>query len=148
MVNENTYKLAAGVLLCTTILAGAYAVNLQYKYTQLENDINLLSSELEDYTIQVDIMIDYGNGSIVWLNGTRIQAGANLLELTVQNCNPTYDVYEFGAFVTSINGVQPDDAHYWSWYQYQETDWTIGMVGADQFTLHDGYVLGWIYTGF
>lgn len=147
MMNENIYKMVAAALLCTTILAGAYALNLQYNCSRLENENQLLLDELEEYTIQVNLMIDYGNGSKTWYNDTRIQAGANLLDLTIVNCDPVYEVYDFGAFVTSINGVASDDGHFWAWYQFEDNQWNMGTSGADQFVLHDGYTVGWIYTG-
>lgn len=147
-MNENTYKLAAIVFLCTTIAAGALALNYQYQYTQLEKDYELLSGELSDYTLQVDLMIDYGNGTVEWYNDTRIQAGANLWDLTLETCDVEYEQYDFGPFITSINDIASDDSHYWSWYNVEDGDWAMGMVGADQYNLHDGYVVGWIYTGF
>lgn len=147
-MNENTYKLAAIAFLCTTIATGAMALNYQYKYTQLEKDYKLLNDELSDYTIQVDLMIDYGNGTIEWFNGTRIQTGANLWDLTEETCSIESTQYEFGAFITAINGLDADDAHYWSWSEYTTEGWSMGMVGADQYNLHDGYIVAWIYTGF
>jgi len=147
-MNENTYKLAAIALLCTTIAAGALALNNQYKYTQLENDYQQLTGELENFTIQVDLMIDYGDGTVEWYNETRIQTGANLWDLTLENCDVEYEMYDFGAFITSINGVEADDSHYWGWSYLEENSWSMGMVGAEQYNLHDGYVVSWIYTGF
>ena len=147
-MNENTYKLAAIALLCTTIAAGALALNYQYKYTQLENDYQQLTGGLENFTIQVDLMIDYGDGTVEWYNETRIQTGANLWDLTLENCDVEYEMYDFGAFITSINGVEADDSHYWGWSYLEENSWSMGMVGAEQYNLHDGYVVSWIYTGF
>ena len=146
-MNENTYKLIAVALLCTTIAAGALAVNYNYKLSALENDYQTVLEELEDFTVQVDIKIDYGSEGIVWFNDTRIQVGANLLEATGVACEIEYQTSDFGSFITSINGVEQDTSHFWIWSFY-EAGWEMGPVGADQFTLHDGDVVGWTYTSF
>ena len=146
-MNENTYKLLAVAFLCTTIAAGALALNYNYKYTTLETDYQTVLGELEDFTALVDIMIDYGNGTIVWINETRIQTGADLMEATGLACNIEYQTSDFGSFITKINGVEQDSNHFWLW-NYYDKGWQMGPVGADQYSLHDGDVVGWTYTSF
>ncbi len=146
-MNENTYKLIAAALLCTTIAAGALALNYNYKYTTLEKDYHTVLTELDDFTALVDIMIDYGNGTVVWYNDTRIQTGASLLEATGLATNVEYQTSDFGSFITSVNGVEQDTTHFWIWNLYDGA-WEMGPIGADQYSLHDGDVVGWTYTSF
>ena len=63
-MNENNYKLMAVVLLCSTIAAGALTVYYNYKLGSLGDDYNKMLEELENFTVQVNIMIDYGDGNI------------------------------------------------------------------------------------
>lgn len=146
-MNENTYKLAAVAFLCTTIAAGALALNFNYQLSALQDDYQAVLDELEDLTVQVDIMIDYGDGEIAWFNDTRIPLGSNLLDATGIACEIEYQTSDFGSFITSINGVEQDASHFWLWSFYED-GWEMGPVGADQYTLHDGDVVGWTYTSF
>lgn len=144
-MNENTYKLIAVALLCTTIAAGALALNYNYQLRVLEEDYEIVLSELADFTAQVNILVDYGNGTVQWYNDTRIQTGASVLDATVIACGAEYQTSDFGAFITSVNGVQPDSAHFWMWSTYED-GWEVGMVGADQYNIHDGDIIRWTYT--
>ena len=46
-----------------------------------------------------------------------------------------------------VNGVGGETDKYWLW-SYYEDGWQSGMVGADQWRLHDGDAAAWTYTGF
>lgn len=146
-MNESNVKLIALVLLCTTITSGVLAINYRYNYTKIRDDYETTLKELEDFTINVNIMIDYGNGTINWYNNTRVQIGANLLELTDSIFDIEYQTSEYGSFVTSVNTIEQDSTHYWIW-NYYEDGWEMGPVGADQYILHEGHVIGWSYTSF
>jgi hypothetical protein len=146
-MNENTYKLVAVVLLCTTIGAGALAVNYNYQLRELEEDYKTVLDELQDYTSLVNIMVDYGNGTLVWYNETRTQLGASVLDATLIVCDTEFDTFDFGSFVTSINGLEQDASHFWGWSIYED-EWVMGPVGADQHRIHDGDIIGWTFTSF
>ncbi len=145
-MSENKFKLAAAVLLCTTIITGALAV--QY-YTQLsasKADYELLLGELGETTVMVNLLIDDGD-SATWYNDTRVPLGANLIEATGFVAEVEAQDSEWGAFVESIDGVGGDAKSFWLWDQYDE-GWEMGAVGADQWTVHDGDILRWTYTFF
>ena len=122
-------------------------MNYYYKYTVLEEDYQKILVELEEFTALVDIMIDYNNGTVVWYNDTRIQIGASLLNATDIAFDIDVQSSNFGSFVTSVNGVNQDANHFWIWSIYED-EWSMGPVGADQFNLHDGDIVGWTYTSF
>lgn len=146
-MNENILKIVAAALLCTTIAAGGFALNYYYKNTVLESSYQKLLVELEEFTALVDIMIDYTNGTVIWYNETRIHIGASLLNATEIVCDIKVQSTNFGSFVTSVNGVSQDANHFWIWSIYED-EWSMGPVGADQYTLQDGDIVGWIYTSF
>ena len=146
-MNDSTLKLIVAALLCTTIATGALAVNYNYKYNALEKDYQKVLVELEDFTALVDILIDYSNGTIVWYNDTRIQTGASLLDATDIACDIEVQISDFGVFITSVNGVKQDAINFWIWSIYED-EWSMGPVGADQFSLHDGDIVGWTFTSF
>jgi hypothetical protein len=146
-MNEKTYKLIAVVLLCTTIGAGALAINYNFQLKELEEDYQIVLKELEDFSALVNIMVDFGNGTVIWYNDTRIQTGASVLDATLIAVEADYQTSDFGSFVTSINGKEQDSTHFWIWSVYED-EWGMGPVGADQYNLHDGDIIGWTYTVF
>jgi len=146
-MSDSAYKWAAALLLCTTLAAGAAAVYLNNRVNALEAEYERTLGELEEFTATVDVKIDYGNGTATWYNDTRIGAGESLLNATLRVADLDYTMYEFGVFVNTVNGVGGDTDKYWLW-SYIDDGWQPGMVGADQWRLHDGDTVAWTYTGF
>lgn len=103
--------------------------------------------ELDKFTIEVNIKLDYGNDTIVWYNNTRVSVGESLLNATKTIATVGVNSSSMGAFVTSINDVGDDPNAWWLWW-YNDAGWAQGPVGADQWTLHDGDELAWVYTSF
>jgi hypothetical protein len=147
MLSKQSLTWAAAALLCTTLAGGAASLYYYSRYTQLEAEYRETLDELELLTIKVNIMIDYGNGTAVWHNATRVGLTETLLNATLQVADVQYTVTEFGAFVDAIDGVSGVESHYWIWYRL-DGGWQMGPVGSDQYRLHDGDVVAWIYTGF
>lgn len=136
----------AAALLCTTITAGALALQYRHQASMIREDYELTLKELENFTALVNIKIDYGN-DVAWYNDTRISHGTSLIDATRMIVELEVQESELGAFVTSVGGVEGDASHFWIW-SYLDEAWMMGAVGADQWTLHDGDVVAWTYTTF
>jgi len=147
MISESSYKWVAAALLCTTLVSGAAALYLNSRVNALEADYMKALDELEEFTVTVDIMIYYGNGTATWYNGTRVSAGESLLEATERVAELDYSVTEYGAFVNAVNGVSGEPNKYWMWSHY-DGGWQLGPVGADQWRLHSGDRVAWAYMEF
>jgi outer membrane protein assembly factor BamB len=96
------------------------------------------------------VMIDFGGGNVEWVevdlsdNNTAIMAteeACNSLDLSVTV------IWSFwGAFVSEIGGVEPND---WSWWwgffiwNHTTSSWKDSQEGAHQVELEDGDVIGW-----
>ena len=150
MNRERMWKWATAALLCAT-LATSYTT-IQY-YIQAEDhkrNYESLLRDLEFLTIVVNLKIDYGNGTLIWYNSTRVPLDATLLTATKMVASVDYSVSELGAFVNKINGVGEDPNCFWLWnYLDPETGgWVFGPVGCDQWVLHNGDVVSWTYTAF
>ena len=145
-MSEKNLKIAAAVLLCAAITAGAYALQYRHQAATLRLDYERTLKELEDFTALVNIKIDYGNET-TWYNDTRVSLGTSLLNATGKLVEVEAQESELGSFVTSLGGVVGDSSHYWMWSIY-DGGWEMGPVGADQWTLHDGDVVAWTYTAF
>ena len=145
-MSEQTYKIAAAVLLCTTIIAGVLAVQYNAKYLASETEYNILLEELEDTTAKISVKIEYGEES-VWYNDTRVPLGTSLLNATSYVAEIEAQSSDWGVFIVSINEVGGDANSFWLW-DYLDDEWQAGPVGADQWTVHDGDILRWTYTSF
>jgi len=95
----------------------------------------------------VDLLVDFGNGTKVWYNDTRVPIGYTLLNLTYSRLHSVeYTVYPFGVFLNKIMGIPNQGTWYWLWWEYGQEGWKMGETGADAAKLKDGGVYAWIYT--
>ena len=146
-MSEQTYKLAAAALLCTTILAGVLAFQYNGQLQAVEHEYELLLGELEDNTAVISIRVDFGDDTVTWFNDTRVPLGTHFLNATGIVSELELQSSEWGVFVTSIDGVGGDANSFWLWDYYDE-GWQMGPVGADKWIVHDGDILSWTYTSF
>ena len=146
-MSEQTFKLAAAALLCTTILAGALAFQYNGQLQAVEHEYELLLDELEENTAIISIRVDYGDETVTWFNDTRVPLGTSFLNATGVVSELELQSSEWGVFVSAIDGVGGDANSFWMWDYYDE-GWQVGPVGADQWIVHDGDILSWTYTSF
>lgn len=146
---KNLWMWLTLVLVCALILT-SYGVlhyhNEYMKYQSLYKDALKELQRYKDY-IFINILIDYGNGTLEWHNGTLVQRGSTLFDATKIIAEPNYTKYPFGIFIISINGVGGDVGYYWLWYRWNTTtgEWELGPVGCDSYVLHEGETLSWVY---
>jgi len=148
MVKRSSWIWVSAALLCGLIISSylsLYYYMENTKYQQLYRDA---LKELAEHTIFVDILIDYGNGTKTWHNNTRVPVGTNLFNATKRVTKITYDKYDWGILVTSINGVSGDQRHFWLWDAWNPTkaQWEFGTVGADSLILKNGDKVRWVYS--
>ncbi len=146
-MSEQTFKLAAAALLCTTILAGVMAFQYNGQLKAVQHEYELLLVELEENTALISIRLDYGDDSVTWFNDTRVPLGTDFLNATGMISDLEVQSSDWGVFVSSIDGVGGDSDRFWLW-DYYEDGWQMGPVGADQWIVHDGDILSWTYTSF
>lgn len=150
MNGKNIWMWATAALLCVTLAVSYTTIHYYNEAEAYKSDYNLLRRDLEDLTMLVNLKIDYGNGTVVWNNNTRVPLDATLLTATKMVAHLDYTVSEYGAFANKINGVGGDPNLFWLW-DYWDLDsgsWVFGPVGCDQWTLHNGDMVSWTYTSF
>ena len=132
----NPYGLSFPVLVATPFMESLYGI------------VGGFLEDVEDPTFSINMMIDYGDDNIVWLNDTRVPLDINLLKAQELLANIEYTPSEFGAFVSKVDGVGDDPTKLWLWFYYDtEADsWAYGPSAADFWVLHDGDVVSWEYT--
>ncbi len=150
-MKERTVFLWSTVLLLCTTIVGGYLTLFYYSQAQsYKSDYESLSKELVGISMRVNVKLDYGNGTVMWFNSTRVPMNATVLTVSKMDLDVKYSVSDLGAFVTSINGINGGSHHYWAWNYYEKSSkaWVLGPVGSDKWVLHDGDFVAWTYTVF
>ena len=116
---------------------------------------NIIDS-LDKLSYNVDLLLNYGNGTKTWYNGTRIPIGFNLYNVTVlitggrleSNYYPQFQSHS----IVSINGVggsEDPDKITWAWISwYFDSDsgrWEGYPVSSDMVFPKDGDKIAWYY---
>jgi len=150
MVEKSGWIWVSVGLLCGLIAASTIAAYYYGEYTKYQNFYTEVSQDLEALTMQVSILVDYGNGSREWHNNTRVPIGISLLNATLMVARVNYTLGEWGAFVNAINNVGGEPSRYWIWYYWSQSAsrWEMGPVASDAYILHHGNMLSWVYESF
>lgn len=113
-------------------------------------------SEIRGILVGVDVGINYGNGTIEWINGTRVIVGTDVLKALLTVADVNYTSGTAGVFVTGINGVNSNSTCGWvfaiygrseaSWGMSTKVDnWVYPGVSADKAILKDGDIVVFMY---
>lgn len=124
-----------------------------YYYTQYV-ETRKTFEELKSLVIDVNVLMDYGNGTQGWYNETLMAGSTALDALLAVTKNVEYKTYPFGVFVTSINGVKNEgtatSGHAWLWYYWNATTskWTDLLKAADAYILKADDSTAWRYESY
>ncbi len=99
-----------------------------------------------------DIMIDFGNGTRAWYNGTQVQPGWNVFTETVVLTGGDLQAQWYPQYqehlVSGIDGVSNSQAKAWFLWTYNGTSsWELAQVGADQLPVYNGSTFAWTFCG-
>ena len=136
---ENKWILIALVMLCwalsTSFMAGYYF--FQY---------NDLSAKVRGAIISANLGINYGNGSgVFWFNGTKVNAGATLLNLTKLVVSVNYTGSLSGASINAIDNVPNSYPKWWMWWSWTSYGWVLGSIACDKYVVGENETLLWYY---
>jgi len=136
---ENKWILIALVMLCwalsTSFMAGYYF--FQY---------NDLSAKVRGAIISANLGINYGNGSgVFWFNGTKVNAGATLLNLTKLVMPVNYTGSLSGASINAIDNVPNSYPKWWMWWSWTSYGWVLGSIACDKYVVGENETLLWYY---
>jgi hypothetical protein len=136
---KNKWLTATIVVLCWALLTSFAA---GYYYLQYSD----LSSKLKGQVFLSNLGIDYGNGSgIQWFNGTRINAGSTLFDLTKLVASVNYSESLGSTFVTGINSVSNLAGKDWFWWSYSSFGWSFGTFASNKYVVGNNETLLWDY---
>ena len=147
--------LVAGVLISST-----FAAFYLFQYDQAQSNANIYLSELKSVqpTQTTGILLDFGNGTLLWRNDTEVPTGANAYVATVIAArgavNATlYPPFAPGQsaehFVTGIYNVTETRQQSWFIWTYNGTaGWQLAQVGPDDLTAGNGSVFAWTFCSY
>ena len=103
--------------------------------------------------LAVNVLIEPGNGTRHWYNGTQVQAGWNLYITTVVLLNGSVGATwypQYGEhFIFSIGGAQNSATNSWFlWTYYKTSSWQVAQTGADMIAATNGSSFAWTYCKF
>lgn len=97
--------------------------------------------------IQVNLGINYGNGTIHWFNNTEAKSGDTMLDVTEQVADVNYTSYPTGAFVTALDNVEQTTTKSWIWWTWTaQFGWSLSSVGSDKYVLGDNETAYWYFV--
>ena len=154
MAEKSGWMWVSAGLICGLIVTAYFTAYYYGEYTRYEGLYRATLKDLEALTMQVKILIDYGNGTRRWHNNTRVPLGFSLLNATLTVAKVDYSFMEFGgklyAWVKAINGVGGSPNKFWFWYYWNSTasKWESGPIASNAHILHHGDTVSWVYTQF
>lgn len=101
-------------------------------------------------TYQVHMLVDYGNGTRVWYNDTRVQPGWNGYVVTLVLLNGSVEASWYPQFgehlIMGIQGVNDTPNQSWFVLTYsQKSSWQAAQVGVDEVPMNNGTIFGWAF---
>lgn len=135
-------------LLCLLIAATYLAIYYYSESMHFRSLYERAVSDLKKLTMKVNILIDYGNGTRTWYNGTSVPRETNVLMATrIVALIEGTEYPGMGTFVDSINSVRNEGGKYWMWYIWNpdKRDWELGPVASDKYVLREGDTIMWRY---
>ncbi len=154
MSSDDRFKtisvLLVGAVILTSSLAGFYF----YQFSIVNDAYSSTLASLDGLSYEIDLIINFGNGSTSYFNQTIIPIGFDMYNATILATGGRVDATyfpEFDAhFVNSIMGLSGDAGSGWSAWAFDDItgEWRALEIGADSFILKDGQSVAWYHQGF
>jgi len=111
--------------------------------------------ELKSLVIDVNVLMNYGNGTQDWNNETVVAGSTAFDALLTVTTNVEYQTTAYGVFVTSIDRVKnvaetPASGRAWLWYYWNVTTlkWTDLLRASDAYVLRPNDSIAWRYESY
>ena len=150
-IQRRTFMFAAMVLAVWAIVASLAAAYYYGLYTETRATFE----QLRSLAIDVNLLIDYGNGTMRWHNQTVIAGSTTFEALLTATKKVEYKTSAYGVFVSSIDGVSnvaetPTSGRAWLWYWWNATSsrWTDLLKASDIHILKPNDSVAWRYESY
>lgn len=148
MAALSTWKALTIGLATALVISSGLASFFYQRNVFLDSEYQVVRDQLRQVSNEISLLVDYGNGTSRWYNGTRIPVGGTLFNATLQAVGNglDYSVHpQFGVFVSGINGVKGDSSRFWSIWKWDKVSsrWMLSDVGAGELRIHDKEAAAW-----
>ena len=142
-LNKRILVFAVLALVVWSVTATAYTGYYYMQYKQLEDTLKTMQS----LVLKVNVLINYGNGTIEWHNGTLVPAGATVFNATSNVAEVDYSMWGDSVLINSINGVQGTQDMGWIWWIWDSatSEWKPTLEIANKHVMVDSETIGWNY---
>lgn len=114
--------------------------------------LTLSKNSSASITYSARMLVDFGNGTRQWVNGTRTQPGWNAYVATVvllggrvqASWYPQYQEH----FVEGLDGVNSGPSNSWFVWEYGKSGWQVSQTGADGIQVYNGTIFAWTLCGY
>ena len=136
-------------LSAVAVLSFSGALYMYNEYRVLDQNYQAIQENIDNVSINIDFIVDFGNGTIIYFNQTRVPVGFSMYDSTEfiigeENIDSIY-YSDFNAyFVNSLLGTGNNPDYAWSAWQYQQ-DWKLLEIGSNLFIPKDGQTIAWYY---
>ena len=137
--------MAVAILVCALVFSGcAQEISV--------SDVSDVSEPGDTDKIKATLLVHLNDDDVRWFRNVEIAEGTNAYEFTEliaqDNMESIYHASMFSHLVVSLFGTKNEEPHYWIIFLWDVSRdrWGPLQVGADLFSLKDGYVLAWAYT--
>ena len=137
------------LLSAIAVLAFSGALYMYNEYRVLDQNYQAIQENIDDVSINIDFIVDFGNGTILYFNQTRIPVGFSMYDSTKfiigeDNVDSTYYSDFDSYFVNSLLGTGNNAIYAWSAWHYQQ-DWELLEVGTNLYIPKNGQTIAWYY---
>lgn len=152
--SRNPWFTVSLALSAVVIILGFGASYYYLQFSTTESVYRATLASLDQVSYEVDVLVNYGNGTFNWFNNTRGPIGWNLYNLTsrIASIDSKYYPQFQSHFINGINGVgmNKDEAHknwFWTlWIWGSSTkSWKKSPVGSDGLILSQDQAYAWYY---
>ncbi len=150
-IRRRTFLFAALGLAVWALVATFAAAYYYGLYTETRGSFE----ELRSLAIPVNVLLDYGNGTMNWHNQTVIAGATSFEALLAVTKKVEYQTSAYGVFVSSIDGVSNvvetlSSGRAWLWYWWNTTSlkWTDLLKASDAYFLKPDDIITWRYESY
>jgi type II secretory pathway pseudopilin PulG len=103
-------------------------------------------------TYEVNLLVDYGNGTGRWYNDSAAEPGWNAYVLTLVLMDGEVQAAWYPQFgehlVTGIERVSETATESWFVWDYGASGWALAPMGADAIIVQNGTSVAWTFCGY
>ena len=150
---KSAYLIALPLVAILIVSSGAAAYYYS-RYNQVEAQNKSYVEQLKKLGVEYSshFLVDFGNGTQRWYNGTTFEPGTNVYVATQViaggSVNATYYTEYSEHLITAMFNIANAGDNYWGLWTYNfnsTSGWQLAQVGPDDLQVTNGSTFAWSY---